>query len=115
MSDYIDIQNQDFSFIGLGSKLNGDFYFNGITHLASHLKGTINMEDSSDLFFTPSANIEGKVVCHNLKIYGHFKGEIKATGTVSIFPSASFEGSIEASNLSIHPGSSVNMNGKTLI
>lgn len=111
--DYINLESQDFSFLGKGSHLEGSFQLKGTTRLASFIEGSINMKDNADLFIETSGKIRGEIVCHNLEVYGEIEGVVRATGKVSLYPPARFSGEISAENLVIYPGAQVNMDGKT--
>ncbi len=114
MSEYINIQQQqDFSFLGEGSSISGKFQLRGTTRLASKIDGEITMHDEADLVIEHAGSFEGELNCHNVEIYGSFKGILKATGKVSIFPPASVEGNVSAKSLKILPGASLNFDGHT--
>jgi cytoskeletal protein CcmA (bactofilin family) len=115
MQELLQIQEQNFSFLGEGSSLRGEFELEGTTHLASAVEGTLKMlgEDMT-LTIEPKGSIKGKIICHDIEIYGHIEGEIQSTGVVTFFPSADFKGKIEALRIVIHPGAVINMEGKTL-
>lgn len=113
MPDFINIKTQDFSFLGKGSQLKGIFHLKGTTHIASNLEGELYMDDKSDLCIENSGSFDGSVECHNIEIYGCFKGELKASGKVTVYPPATLEGKINAGKLEIHPGATLNMSGHT--
>lgn len=114
MSEFINIKNQDYSFLGQGSTISGKFKLKGTTHLASRLDGELSMEDSSDLIIETAGKFEGNINCHNLEIYGTFKGNLNSTGKLTVYPPAFVEGEIQAANIVIHPGATINMNGHTV-
>ncbi len=113
MDNIISIEEQDFTLIGKSCKLNGNFTFNGATHLAGSLEGEIHVKDDSLLTFEPSSNIKGKVHCTDLKIYGNVEGEIYSKGLVEIFPTGKISGLINSKNLIVHPGAILNFDGHT--
>jgi len=114
MSEYINIQQQDFSFLGAGSSMSGQFKLKGTTRLASKIDGQITMCDEADLVIEHEGSFEGELNCHNVEIYGNFKGVLKSTGKVSIFPPATVEGNISAKTLKVLPGASLNFDGHTI-
>ena len=114
MSDIINIQDQEFSFFGEGSQIKGDFFLKGTTHLASRIEGSVEMDRETNLIIEPEGSLKGTVKCFDLELYGAFNGEIEAKGTVTIYPSAKFDGKIITKNLVVFPGATVNMTGQTL-
>ena len=112
MSNLIETPNQDFTFLGQQTHVQGNFIFRGTTRVAGSLKGEIRCE-SAPLSIEPTGLFEGTLFCHDLEIYGDVKGDIRSTGKVIIYPSASFNGQIQSSKIEIHPGSTVNMEAKT--
>lgn len=106
------IKNQEFTYIGKTSSLNGSFTFNGSTHLQGQLQGDITV-NSGKLVLEIGSHTEGSLQCFDLDIYGEYRGEIKSKGRVTIYPTAVFEGKILAHSLEILPGAIINMNGHT--
>lgn len=113
MPDYIDIQKQDFSFLGKGSKISGVFHLQGPTHMSSEIDGEIFMKDKSDLCIEKSGCFIGNITCHNLEIYGHFEGSIESSGKVTVYPPANLTGKVKTKNLVIYPGATINIDGFT--
>ena len=113
MADYINLQEQDFSFFGKGSRLKGSFNLSGSTHISSFIEGEIVMENEADLLIEKNGTIKGKVWFHNIEIYGAYEGVVKASGKVTLFPSAHVKGRIEAKELRIYPGAILNIDGHT--
>lgn len=114
MTNYINIQNQDYTFIGNGSQITGKFHFKGHTRVAGHIEGEITMIDDHDLSIESTGQFEGTINCHNIDIYGVLNGKINATGKISIYPSALVQGEIKGRSLKILPGARVDMSGHTL-
>ncbi|MEC8624278.1 MAG: polymer-forming cytoskeletal protein [Bdellovibrionota bacterium] len=113
MADYINLKEQDFSFFGRGSKLNGRFHLSGSTHVSSLIEGEIIMENNADLIIEKNGAITGEVTCNNIEIYGNYEGTIRASGKVTLYPSAEVKGRVEAMELRIYPGAVLNMDGHT--
>ena len=113
MADYIDLKEQDFSFFGRGSRLNGLFHLSGSTHVSSLIEGEIIMENNADLIIEKNGAVTGEVTCNNIEIYGNFEGMIKASGKVTLYPSAKVKGRVEATELRIYPGAVLNIDGHT--
>jgi cytoskeletal protein CcmA (bactofilin family) len=113
MSDPIDTTVQDFTYIGEGTSIQGSLTFKGDTKVAGKLMGEVRVQGDVPFSVEPTGIVEGTIYCHNLFIYGEVKGDIHSQGTVTLFPSSKLKGQVEAANLVIHPGSIVNMDGKT--
>lgn len=107
------IQNQEFTYIGKSTNLNGSFKFGGATHFQGQLEGDVTIENNAKLILEIGSFTKGSLSCFDLDIYGEFKGEIQSSGLVTIYPTANFEGKIFAKSLEILPGAIVNMNGHT--
>tara|TARA_R110002072_G_scaffold64203_2_gene159388 strand:- start:234164 stop:234508 length:345 start_codon:yes stop_codon:yes gene_type:complete len=114
MSEIIHLKDQDYSFFGRSTNLKGEFTLQGITHIAGTIDGQIQMNGKDKITIEPSAIITGGLKCHDVEIFGVFKGDLLASGKITVYPSATMEGNIQAENISIHPGAVVNMEGKTL-
>lgn len=108
-----ELRNMNFSFMGKGCVLSGKFSLCGPTHLASHLEGELKMSDASTLIIEPEGSFEGHLHCHDIEIFGRFEGTLVAAGTVTLHSCANIFGEIEAKNLIIHPGATVNIEGRT--
>ncbi len=113
MSQIIDTLPRNFTYIGEETSLQGTFVFKGDTKIAGKIKGEIRLQDSAPLCIEPTGSLDGTLYCHNLIVYGHFMGEIRSSGTVTFFPSSTFDGHIKAQNLVIHPGANIFMEGTT--
>ncbi len=107
------IQNQEFTYIGKATNLSGTFKFGGPTHLQGQLTGDITIVNDAKLVLEISSHTEGTLVCSDLEIYGHFIGEIRSSGKVTVYPTAVVEGKIISRSIEILPGAVVNMNGHT--
>lgn len=107
------IQNQNFTSIGKSTVLKGLFNFSGNTHLLGNLSGEITVSPPAKLILEISSKTEAIILCHDIEIYGEFYGDIKASGTVIIYPTANVTGKIIAKALEILPGATVNMSGHT--
>lgn len=107
------IQNQTFTTIGKSTVLKGNFNFVGTTHLLGTLSGEITVDGRSKLVLEIGSTTEGILTCFDLEIYGEFTGEIKASGNVTLYPTAVVNGKVIAKSLEILPGAVVNINGHT--
>lgn len=113
MQDYIQLQDQNFSFFGINSKFVGEFSLNGPTHISGQVQGSITMSGENELSITHTGLVEGIIDCYNLEIYGKIVGEICARGRVKIYPTAIVEGTIKAKDLIVYPGARANIQGDT--
>lgn len=107
------IQNQTFTTIGKTTVLKGNFNFVGTTHLLGNLSGEVTVEGRSKLVLEIGSMTDAVLNCYDLEIYGEFTGEIKASGNVTLYPTAVVNGKIIAKSLEILPGAVVNINGHT--
>ena len=114
MNNTLEIQEQNFSLVGKNSQFQGSFQFNGPTRLSGRLNGELVMNGEFDLVIETEGFFEGTIRCHEVEIYGHFKGTLNSPQKVTIYPSAKVSGDIQTKNLIIHPGALVNIDGKTL-
>ena len=94
-------------------KLKGRFHLSGSTHVSSLIEGEIIMENNADLIIEKNGAVKGEVTCHNIEVYGVFEGMIRASGKVTLYPSAEVKGRVEAMELRIYPGAILNMDGHT--
>jgi cytoskeletal protein CcmA (bactofilin family) len=67
------------------------------------IKGNVAIENFN-LFLGPGGRLEGEIHAHNVRIRGHMKGDIKATGKVEITKEARFSGKIESKSLMVEQG-----------
>lgn len=112
MTQFIDSPSQDFTFVGHETHIQGNMIFRGDAKIAGSLKGEIHAEEAP-LSIEPTGKFEGTIYCHDLEVYGEVQGDIHSSGKVTLYPSSTFKGQMQASTLVIHPGSCVNMNAKT--
>jgi cytoskeletal protein CcmA (bactofilin family) len=105
--EYIRIEERDFCFLGRGSKIIGQLEFQGPTRLYAHIEGDIKMLDNADLSIERSAKIRGTIACHQCEVFGSVEGVIKSTGVVTLHPSATMIGEINAQQLVISPGAKI--------
>ena len=67
------------------------------------IKGNVEIK-GFNLFLGPSGILEGEVQAQDVRIRGHMKGEIKATGMVQITKEANYSGKIESKGISVEQG-----------
>jgi len=113
MTDYFTLKEECHSIFGQGSKLKGDFFLTGPTHISSIIEGNLTIEDDADICIESVGQFIGTIKCHNIKIYGKFQGTIKASGKVTAYPTATLSGTLFAKDFTFHPGSTINVDGQT--
>lgn len=110
MSELFKLDEQTHTYIGEETSLKGHFTFQGHTLIAGSLEGEVILLGESPLCIESTGSIKGGTIhCHNLKVYGSVHSEIISTGHVTFFPSSLFTGKVRAKNLTILPGSKINM------
>jgi cytoskeletal protein CcmA (bactofilin family) len=67
------------------------------------IKGNVNIE-GHNLILGPGGKIEGEIRAHDVRIRGHLKGDIVATGTVEITKEANYSGDIKSKGISVEQG-----------
>jgi cytoskeletal protein CcmA (bactofilin family) len=67
------------------------------------IKGNVEIRNFN-LFLGPAGRLDGEVHAQNVRIRGHMKGDIKATGKVEITKEANFSGKIESNGISVEEG-----------
>ena len=67
------------------------------------VKGNIEIKEFS-LFIGPSGKLEGDVYAQNVKIRGHMRGLINASGKVEITKEANYSGKIICKNILVEEG-----------
>lgn len=71
------------------------------------INGTINGNveiKGFNLFLGPGGRLEGEVHAQDVRIRGHMKGDIKATGIVQITKEANYSGKIESKSIAVEQG-----------
>lgn len=113
MGQYLNLESQDYTFIGKNSKIKGEFHFYGPTTVAAQLEGSITISENSLLRLDRNSSFLGEIRCQDIQIYGNVEGSIFSSGKVTLFSTASFKGVVKAKSLDIHPGAKVDMEGDT--
>lgn len=106
-------KKQNYNFVGLNTKLEGELNFTGDTIIHGQVKGTIVVQDEGNLVFERTAIFEGTIYCENLEVFGTIKGTIKASGMLNIRSSASVSGNIQANKMVVYPGAILNVESHT--
>ena len=66
----------------------------------------------NDLLLGPKGRIDGNVDAQNVKIIGHMKGDIKATGKVEITKDSHYSGNVTSKGISVENGADFNASVK---
>ena len=111
MSEIINIQDQDYVFIGEQSVLEGDLSFYGPTKLAGKLKGNVHILDRSSLTVEPGGVIQGTLNCHNVDIFGQVNGDIISTGKITVHSFAKIKGTAKAKSFSFNANAQIDIDG----
>ena len=101
-----DVKN--FNFIGIDTSLNGELRFSGPTYFHGNLNGNIYQEDEAPLVCEISSNIEGDIFGINVEIYGVVTGQVHASNSLTIYPTANIKGKIKAKNFKVYAGAQFN-------
>ena len=67
------------------------------------IKGDVDIE-SFNLFLGSGGRLEGEIRAQNVRIGGHMKGDIIASGKVEIAKEANFSGNIKSKGISVEQG-----------
>ncbi|MBU3603234.1 MULTISPECIES: polymer-forming cytoskeletal protein [unclassified Polynucleobacter] len=96
--------------LGEGSTIEGKLEANGNFRILGKITGDILEADGGIgiLVIDKSAHIQGNIYWANLIIVGTVDGNIFASGSVEIYPSAIIRGDIQCKQLNIHPEAKVN-------
>lgn len=89
--------------INNSTKIDGNI--NAKEHLVINgtINGNVNIE-GYNLFLGPGGKIEGEVRAHNVRVRGHLKGDIVASGKVEIAKEANYSGDIKSKGISVEQG-----------
>jgi len=107
------LENQDFTFLGKGSRFLGDWELTGPSFIAGKMQGKITMHSDSPLTLEREGQFEGEFKGADFHLYGQFSGKIFSTATVTIHTNAEIEGTIHAKNIVIQPGARANIEAIT--
>jgi len=89
-------------YIGQGTKVTGNFQFEGTTTIEGEISGEISVH--GNLIVGEHATIEGKVVATSVLIRGTVKGDIQVEKRIEIQPPGVLVGDITTPNLVIGDG-----------
>jgi cytoskeletal protein CcmA (bactofilin family) len=112
MSHILNINEQDYVFIGQESVITGSLNFYGDTRVAGSIIGDVKTSSSSPLTIEPHGKIEGNIICHDITVFGEVKGSIKASGVLTVHPYGKVTGEVSAQSFAFKPGSIMNIDGQ---
>ncbi len=97
------IKNEEKTAISKSTVIVGNITAKEHLILNGRVKGNIDIK-GYNLFIGPSGKLEGEVLAQNVRIRGHMRGEITASGTVEITKEADFSGKIQSKGVSVEQG-----------
>ena len=106
MTNNSDIKN--LNFIGIETSLHGDLRFTGPTYFHGNLSGNIYQEDEEILVCEISSNIDGDIFGTNIEIYGVVTGQIHASNSLIVYPTATVNGQLKAKSFRVYAGAQFN-------
>jgi cytoskeletal protein CcmA (bactofilin family) len=86
----------------IGTEIKGDFISNGDLRIDGKLTGTIRLEGK--LVIGENGLVEGEIFCKNATVAGKLKGKIEVAELTSLLATATVEGDLYTSKLSVEPG-----------
>lgn len=99
-----DLRSRTFNVIGEGSEVEGKIISHNETYLYGKMTGEIQVL-SKDLTIERNAIVEGNIIAENVMVWGQVNGQIRANGKVILYPTAKVNGEVNASSLTVYPGS----------
>lgn len=114
MSNILNINEQDYVFIGQESIINGTLSLFGDTRIAGKIIGNLKAISSSPITIEPHGHVDGDVVCHDITVFGEVNGSINASGTLTVHPYAKVSGKVTAHSFAFKPGSIINIEGQII-
>jgi cytoskeletal protein CcmA (bactofilin family) len=98
------------SVLGEGCTFEGKLKGYGNYRIIGHVLGDIleSENEIGTLVIDKPAHIQGNIYYTNLIVAGTLDGNIYASGSVEIYPSAVIRGDIQCKQLNIHPEAKVN-------
>lgn len=88
--------------ISSNTTLKGEITFGGPARIAGRVEGQIHAEDVLEI--TEEGSIEGDIYGTMIEIHGTIKGNVTASKTCRLSPSAKLAGELRAANLAIAEG-----------
>lgn len=114
MNPYLEIESQEYTFIGKKSSLKGDFNFNSHTIITCEIEGTLRIGQSDSLLkLERESTFRGDIHCFDIQIDGEVTGNIYSQGKIRFGPTGKFKGYLTSEFLEIAPGAQVDMEAQS--
>ena len=97
------IVNEEKTTINNSTTIDGNIKAKEHLIINGRIKGNVHIE-GYNLFLGPAGRIEGQIRAQNVKIRGHMKGDVIASGKVEITQEANFSGKIKSNGISVEQG-----------
>lgn len=110
--DNLHLKEQNFTFIGPGARLKGEFHLVGIIKLACSMEGTLSVQNGK-ITIERDGSFQGTIYCDDIEIFGDFEGQIESEGRVILQPSAVVTGNIHSKSFIVFPGAKTNIETHT--
>ena len=110
----LNLKEKNFTFIGCGAKLKGEFHLTGVIQLACSMEGTLSIKNGK-ITIEREGNFQGTIYCDDIEIFGSFDGQIESEGKVILQPSSHVQGKISSKSLVVFPGAKTNIEGHTVL
>lgn len=104
-----DFQSLRFTVLGKDCEYEGDVRLRGDAIVDCKYLGAITMLDDSMLTIERDAYVEGSIYCKDAEIFGEVKGDVNASGSLTLRSSAKVSGKVSAGSLSVYPGATLNI------
>lgn len=106
--DIEDFKAARFNIVGVGSRLKGELFLTGRSSVSGEIQGHLKASEGSHIILEKTSRVEGSIDAHDVEIHGYFKGDLQASGTLSLRPGSSVQGQIKAARLVVYPGAQLN-------
>ena len=105
------IVNEEKTTINNSTTIDGNIKAKEHLVINGTINGNVNIE-GHNLFLGPGGKIEGEVRAHNVRVRGHLKGDIVASGKIEIMKEANYSGKIKSKGISVEQGAYFNASVK---
>jgi cytoskeletal protein CcmA (bactofilin family) len=97
------------SLLSAGTRIQGDVLFSGGMHLDGAVAGSVRAieETASRLVISESAVVEGSVTARVVELHGTVRGDIQASGRVTLGPRARIEGNLHYGAIEMAAGAHI--------
>ncbi len=107
----LDFKTYHYNVVGIESEMTGVLKLKGDTIFNGTIDGELHLAEGK-LVLERGSKIKGKVIGHEIEVFGEINGDIICTGKLSFRSSAKFDGDIKSNSLVIYPGAQVNMHAQ---